>query len=257
MLNFKTSNIVFILLLSLLIGCHFVFQLSLWYLLLIVFLYSLLIFYGCYHVGSNFFIPVICSAKTNKKEIAISFDDGPLPSFTPAILQILKEESIEAAFFCIGKRVVENKHLIQQVSELGHVIGNHSFSHHFFFDMFSSNKMLADMQQANESIENATGLSPKLFRPPYGVTNPNLAKAIRNGNYIPIGWNVRSMDTVMKDEKKLLQKMNAALKPGAIFLFHDSSHTTLQMLQAFIIHAKKQGYAFTRLDKMLHLNPYV
>ena len=113
------------------------------------------------------------------------------------------------------------------------------------------------MQQANESIENATGLSPKLFRPPYGVTNPNLAKAIRNGNYIPIGWNVRSMDTVMKDEKKLLQKMNAALKPGAIFLFHDSSHTTLQMLQAFIIHAKKQGYAFTRLDKMLHLNPYV
>ena len=58
----------------------------------------------------------------------------------------------------------------------------------------------------DDEMERVTGLKPKLFRPPYGVTNPNLKKAIINGGYTPVGWSVRSMDTVIKDEKKLLDK---------------------------------------------------
>jgi peptidoglycan-N-acetylglucosamine deacetylase len=105
-------------------------------------------------------------------------------------------------------------------------------------------------------MERVTGLKPKLFRPPYGVTNPNLAKAIKNGGYTPVGWSVRSMDTVIKDGKKLLGKINEGIKPGAVFLFHDTSKTTLDILPEFIQEVKKRGYNIIPLDKLLALQPY-
>ncbi len=222
----------------------------------IVFVYSLILFYGCYYIGSNFFIKVICSAKTNKKQIAISFDDGPAENFTPQILQILKEEQVKAAFFCIGNRIAGNEVLLKQLYEEDHIIGNHSFSHHFWFDLFSTKKVMADLSKMDNTINEVIGVQLKLFRPPYGVLNPNIKKAIIKGKYTTIGWNVRSMDTVIKDDKKLLNKITRSLKPGAIFLFHDTSNVTVTMLPTFIRWVKDNGYEIVRLDKMLHLQAY-
>ena len=101
-----------------------------------------------------------------------------------------------------------------------------------------------------------SGMKPKLFRPPYGVTNPNLAKAIKKGNYTPVGWNVRSLDTVAKEEQQLLNKINAGIKPGAVFLFHDTCKITLNVLPDFIKEVKKRGYNIIPLDKLLALQPY-
>nr|AUN35648.1 polysaccharide deacetylase [uncultured bacterium] len=108
----------------------------------------------------------------------------------------------------------------------------------------------------NRDTEKLIGVKPKLFRPPYGVINPNLRKAIQDGEYTPVGWSVRSMDTVIKDEKKLLEKIKRSLKPGAVYLFHDTSKSTLEVLPIFIKHVKDLGYEIVRLDKMLALQPY-
>jgi peptidoglycan/xylan/chitin deacetylase (PgdA/CDA1 family) len=116
--------------------------------------------------------------------------------------------------------------------------------------------MLADLQLTDLAMESTVGIKPTLFRPPYGVTNPNLKKAIINGGYTPIGWSVRSMDTVTNNKRKLLDKITRSLKPGAIYLFHDTSKTTLAVLPAFISYARESGYEIIRLDKMLNLNPY-
>ena len=242
--------------LALLLGLHVKYGIPVYLFPLLFVVYSLIVFYGCYYIGSNFFIKVVCSADTDKKEIAISFDDGPATNFTPQILQLLKEENIKAAFFCIGNRIPGNEKIVKQLQEDGHIIGNHSYSHHFWFDMFSSKKMLEDMQLMDQTMKAITGLQPRLFRPPYGVTNPNLKKAIINGNYTPVGWSVRSMDTVIKNETKLLHKIKAGLKPGAVFLFHDTSNTTLQVLPRFFKEVKNQGYHIVPLDKLLHLSPY-
>ncbi len=256
MLNFRNTNIFFISLLITLIGVHIKVGLPFYVYPLLFVVYSGIVFYGCYNVGSNFFIKIICSANTDKNEIAISFDDGPATNYTPEILQILNKENIKATFFCIGKRISGNENILIQIKEQGHIIGNHSYSHHFWFDMFSSKKMLADMKMMDDETEKITGLKPVLFRPPYGVTNPNLKKAIINGNYTPVGWSVRSMDTVTKDERKLLSKINNAIKPGAVFLFHDTSKATVNVLPAFIQEVKNRGYQFIPLDKLLHLKPY-
>lgn len=256
MLNFRNTNIFFIVLLVVLIGLHVKYGLPVYIYPLVLVVYTLIVFYGCYYVGSNFFIKIICSANTNQKEIAISFDDGPATNHTPEILQLLKLDKIKATFFCIGNRIAGNETILNQIKEDGHIIGNHSHSHHFWFDMFTSKKMLNDLQLMDAELKRVTGLQPKLFRPPYGVTNPNLKKAIVQGNYTPVGWSVRSMDTVIKDEKKLLDKISKSLKPGAVFLFHDTSATTLKVLPSFIKEVKNRGYNIVPLDKLLHLTPY-
>jgi len=256
MLNFRNTNIFFIALLAILIGVHVQYGLSFFAYCLLLIAYSLIVFWGCYYVGSNFFINIVCRAHTDKKVIAISFDDGPAENYTREILAILNSENIKAAFFCIGNRIAGNEALLKQIHADGHIIGNHSYSHHFWFDMYAVKKMQEDLQQMDVEMEKVTGLKPKLFRPPYGVTNPNLAKAIKNGGYTPVGWSVRSMDTVIKDEKKLLEKISKGIKPGAVFLFHDTSITTVAVLPKFIQEVKKRGYNIISLDKLLALQPY-
>ena len=256
MLNFRNINVLFIILSILFVLAQILLGMPIYAYIVLAVVYSLLLFYGCYYVGSNFFIPVICSAQTNKKVVSLSFDDGPTSGNTLRILQILKDNNAEAAFFCIGRHVINNQAIFKQAYDEGHLIGNHTFSHHFWFDMFSAKKMLADMRMMDKEVNNIIGKTPKLFRPPYGVTNPNLKKAIVRGNYIPVGWSMRSMDTVIKDEKRLLNKVTSKIKPGAIFLFHDTSDATVAVLPAVINQIQAKGYTIVRLDKMLNLQAY-
>ena len=256
MLNFKNTNIVFILLLLLLTALNARHPIPLYVFITIVLLYLAILFYGSYYVGSNFFMKVLCSAATGTKQIAISFDDGPAAACTAEILQVLKHNNVPAAFFCIGKNITGNELLLKQIAAEGHVIGNHSYSHHFWFDLFSTQKMLRDVNKMNETVKQTIGVEPKLFRPPYGVTTPNMKKVMKQGSYTAIGWNIRSLDTVIKEEDKLLQKINDLLQPGAIVLLHDTSKTTLAILPRFIAAARSKGYEFVRVDKLLNVAPY-
>jgi peptidoglycan/xylan/chitin deacetylase (PgdA/CDA1 family) len=218
--------------------------------------YVSILFCGCYFIQLGYFFKSVCSGDGGKKEIALSFDDGPDPSFTPAILDLLKAEGVETIFFCIGKKIPGREGILQRIIEEGHLIGNHSYSHHHLFDLFSADKMQDDLQQMNDITKAVTGLTPKFFRPPYGVTNPNLKKAVERGGYISIGWSVRSLDTVISDENRLLQKVLKRVKPGSILLFHDTSETTVKILQPLIGKLRENGYEIVRLDKLIKLEPY-
>lgn len=257
MLNFKSVTIVFTVLLITMIGFRFVFFIPLSAFLLLLLVYLGFLVYGSSNVRSNFYLKTISSGNPGRKQIALSFDDGPLPVYTHNILEILRLHQVQAAFFCIGKRVEEQEALFKQIYAEGHVIGNHSFSHHLWFDLFSSAKMEKDLRRMSDTMHKAVGVKPLLFRPPYGVTNPNLRKAVQKNGFTAIGWNVRSLDTVIKNQQKLLKKVTGRLKPGAILLFHDSGKATVQVLSAFISHCKEQGYEIVRLDKLLNLEPYV
>lgn len=256
MLNFNTINIIFISLLIGMVGYHFFHHIPIYFFILLVIAYLSFLVYGSYNVRSNFYLKTISAAPVGRKTIALSFDDGPHASLTPPILQVLKEYDVKAAFFCIGKQVRENQALCKQIFDEGHVIGNHSYSHDLWFDLFSAQKMTEDLRQMNQVVNDITGVSPRLFRPPYGVTNPNLKKAIKNNQFTPIGWTIRSLDTVAKDREKLLKAVIKSLKPGAILLFHDTCKITLDILPAFIEQVRQRGYQIERLDKLLNLEPY-
>jgi peptidoglycan/xylan/chitin deacetylase (PgdA/CDA1 family) len=256
MLTFRNTNWVFGLLLIFLIGYNIAFRLPIYVYFILIFVYLSLLVYGSYFIRAGFYLHSVCSAATDRKEIALSFDDGPANAFTPDILALLKENNIEAAFFCVGNRILGNETLLKQVHEEGHIIGNHSFSHARWFALFPARKMLADMKLMDLAMNQETGLTPRLFRPPYGVTNPTIRKAVSRGNYISVGWNIRSFDTKIKNDKRLLRRVTKRVKPGAIVLFHDTSKTTLNILPEFIRKLKQDGYTISRLDKMLKLEPY-
>ena len=219
-------------------------------------LYLLVLFCGAYFIQANFFIRSVLRGDSSSKQIAVSFDDGPSGESTAELLDILAVHQAPAAFFCIGKKIGEQEAVMQRMIREGHIIGNHSWSHGFFFDLLPAKKMLADLQQMDAATMQAVSKKPRLFRPPYGVTNPALARAVRQGNYQPVGWSVRSMDTVTRDPDKLYERMVAAIAPGKIFLFHDSSRATRQMLGKFIETVRSQGYTIVRLDKMCKLETY-
>lgn len=256
MLNFRTTNIAFIIAVLVIaaFATRYPVPLYIYPLLLIVYLSTL--FYGSYYVGSNFFMKVLCRGSQQLKQIAISFDDGPANAHTAEILQVLKAHHVPAVFFCIGKNIAGKEALLQTIHEEGHIIGNHSFSHHFWFDLFSTKKMMADVQMMSETVHEAIGIRPLLFRPPYGVTTPNMRNVIDKGGFTAIGWSIRSFDTVIKDEEKLFQKIDARLQPGAIVLLHDTSKTTLNILPRLIESARKKGFQFVRIDKLLNVHPY-
>lgn len=256
MLRFRSTNIVFGILLLALVVLDLQYKVPVLSYILLAISYSLILFYGSYFVHSQFYMKTICKADTVEKKIALTFDDGPLNNHTPQILSVLETCKVKATFFCIGKNAANHTDLLKQAHRQGHIIGSHSYSHSFWFDLLSSKKMEADLQEAHNLFKEALGLSVQWFRPPYGVTNPNLKKAVEHMGYTAIGWNVRSMDTVAKDDQVLLNKLKQSLKPGAIYLFHDTMPITVKVLPDFIIYAQQQGYEITPLDKLLNLQPY-
>jgi peptidoglycan-N-acetylglucosamine deacetylase len=257
MLTFKNTTLVFAILGVILVGLTIRYGLSYGWCIALVILYTWPLAYGSYHIGSDFYFPVVCSADTVLREVALSFDDGPAAEHTPGVLRILERHHIEAAFFCIGNRIAGNEDMLKMVHQQGHLIGNHSYAHGILFDLLSARKMSRDLRQMDDALFATVGLRPRLFRPPYGVTNPNLRKAVRRGGYTAVGWNVRSLDTVIQDKEKLLHRITDALRPGAIVLLHDTSFTTLSILDELIGRIHAEGYAIVRLDKMCKLTPYV
>ena len=147
-------------------------------------------------------------------------------------------------FFLIGKNINDNEYIVKQIIDDGHSIGNHSFSHHFWFDIWSTKKVITDIAQCQEIIEKYQP-NKNLFRPPYGVTNPNIARALKKLGLKSIGWNIRSYDTSIKDIEKINARILSQLKSGAIILLHDRLDFMPELLEKLIPAIKQKGYEFT------------
>jgi peptidoglycan/xylan/chitin deacetylase (PgdA/CDA1 family) len=243
MLKFWPTTIVFVLGLI----AFFIFQsslhLSIWYLIIWVKLFVIVQFCGAYFIGLNFHLKSINSLNTIEKKVLLTFDDGPHTN-TIKVLEVLKKHDVKATFFIIGKNIAGNETILKQIVEDGHQIGNHSFSHHNFIDLWSTKKVTEDFASCQKLIEEYQA-NTTLFRPPYGVTNPNIARAIKTLNLQSTGWNVRSYDTSIKDVEKIKQRVVSQLKPGAIILLHDRLDFMPELLETLIPAIKEKGYGFT------------
>lgn len=217
-------------------------------------------FYGALTIQANFFmisqgVRPDAHAAAGAREIAITFDDGP-GDYTAEILNILQLNQTKATFFCIGRQIRGRQTLIRQIDREGHLIGNHSFSHHNLFNFFPCAKIAKELQTTDRLMAQCIGKRPRLFRPPFGVTLPWLARAVRKGGYTSVGWTTRSYDTVINDKDRLLARVTRTLQPGAVYLFHDTCAVTAAVLSDFIKQAKASGYRIVRVDEMLQLPAY-
>jgi peptidoglycan-N-acetylglucosamine deacetylase len=232
------------------------FPVSIWFYIGIVIAAIALLAYGSISIRSGFYCPVINSVASGDKVIALTFDDGPDEQVTPQVLDLLKKHQVKAAFFCVGSRVMKHPNLIERVDKEGHIIGSHGFSHHFFFDLFSGKRMEEELVKTGKLVQRAVHKKPRMFRPPYGVTNPVLARVLRKMNYHIIGWSLKSKDTVIRDEQKLYKRLTEKLGNADIILFHDTSPHLISVLDQFIQYATENNYRFERLDNVLQIEAY-
>jgi peptidoglycan-N-acetylglucosamine deacetylase len=251
MSNYKVSLFVFCVSLSLAIISGKVLLI-----ISVVCIFFTLLSIGSFKIQSNFYLRSVNKADTVQKNIILSFDDGPSSDVTPLVLDVLKDFQCKAIFFCIGNKIKGNEHILQRMVAEGHIIANHSYSHSPWFDFYSSRKVHDEIKKTNEEIFRATGLHSKLFRPPYGVTNPMIANAISLSGHSSIGWNKRSLDTVIKDNKKVLGRILKNIQPGDIVLLHDSLLKCPDILKAFLQSLYNTNYTVERLDKIMEIKCY-
>lgn len=253
MRNLKITNFLAIGLFILVVILDTIFGISLWWYFLLFITWFSIMTIGSFSMNWNFYLKAITSKKRIKeKKIAITFDDGPNPDYTLDVLRILKQYHAKATFFCIGQNVENYPEILKSISEDGHDIGNHSFSHDLMIDFNSTENWLHEIKQTDNAIQRFTGKKAAIFRPPFGVSTPKLAKALKVTEHQVIGWNIRSYDTVIKNPKSVVNRLTNQIKPGAIILLHDKQSNVLHVLEHLLQFLQKQDYQSVTINELLN-----
>ena len=256
MLNYRNTVILFILVFMVLVLTGFFRPVSYWWYIGTVLILITLLGLGSACIRMGFYLSSLSSGDTDKKVVAFTFDDGPDQVNTPVLLDLLAEHGVQAAFFLIGRKVDENRNLVRRMVEEGHVIGGHSYSHHFFFDLLPSAQIENELKKTMDIIEQTTGKKTGMFRPPYGVTNPAVARSVRRLGFHSIGWSLKSKDTGITDANSLLNRLKKRVKPGDVILFHDTKPVILKVLPEFIAYLKNEKFQIVRADLLLNFEAY-
>jgi len=168
----------------------------------------------------SFFLPIISMGNSGKPSVAITFDDGPDPVSTPALLELLSKHKIYATFFVTGKKASEHPELIKEILSRGHTVGNHSYSHDNLIMFKSSKTLIKEIESAQDILENF-GITPLAFRPPVGITNPRLGKVLDKSGMYNLNFSCRAIDGGNRWMKKLSERILRRVHPDAIVALHD------------------------------------
>lgn len=216
----------------------------------------LLIALAAFNIQWNFFLKAIHRENTATRQIALTFDDGPHPTYTPQVLALLEKYGIKATFFCIGKHILQHPELVKKLYDRGHVVANHTFTHAPTIDFHSKAKWLSELRQTDEAIANTVGRKPVFFRPPYGVTTPHLAKAIWETGHTVVGWRVRPYDTLRRPPQQLINTILKQTKPGDIILLHDTHQRIVPVLEQLLPQLKQRGFEMVTVEKLIQRHAY-
>ena len=257
MLKFYTINALALVIFFVLLLTGFFGDVPTWLYLLFVLVWIAITAVGSFQIRWNYHLQSLNhNYKASGNFVSITFDDGPNLAFTPKVLALLKEHNAKATFFLIGKNAEKYPEIVRQMIEEGHTIGNHSYSHSNNFGFFSSEKVIAELEKTNLVLQEITAKELKLFRPPFGVTNPNIKKALKTTGHFSIGWSKRSLDTTEISVEKILNRTTSNLKKGDIILLHDSSAKTLAVLEQLLLFLQSHKLQSVPVDRLLEIEAY-
>jgi|SRR6478672_6649314 len=256
MLSYRKINVIFLTLFVLLFISGFFITVKWWYFFVLLGIRFVILVIGSSFIQLNFHVKAHCNNPIEKqKKIALTFDDGP-SLVTPQILELLRQYNAKATFFCIGKNIEQHPEIVKQTFEAGHVIGNHSYSHSHFFDFYRKDRIVEELRATDTIIQKIIRKRPILFRPPYGVTNPSIRRALAATKHKTIGWNIRSMDGIIKDEKVIFNRIAKRVAPGSIVLLHDTSESTVRVLEQLLLFLRANNYEIVGIEELLNLKAY-
>jgi len=193
--------------------------------------------------------------RTDHKMVALSFDDGPVPVFTPQVLDILESHNAKATFFLIGERAARNPELVARIKSAGHEVGNH-YSRNGLMVFDSDREFLRNLQRA----EAAAGLSDrsasrtKLFRPPGGWARPRQVELARQRGYITVLGAAYPHDPMRPPVRYIRWLVQKNLAPGTIIILHDgisSATRTIQALPGILAEGSRRGFSFVSIGELI------
>lgn len=190
---------------------------------------------------------VAASEIEDSKKIAITFDDGPHPYYTEQLLDGLKERGVKATFFVTGMHVEQYPDVIKRMSEEGHLIGNHTYSH-IQLSNSNSDAFRQELVQTNEVIEELTGQEVQYVRPPYGTWDKKFEKEL---NMFPVLWTIDPLDWCSDNVARIVYKVTSRAEENSIILMHDEYKTTVTAAFQIIDELTEQGYEFVTVDELL------
>lgn len=187
------------------------------------------------------------------KPVAITFDDGPEPNVTPGILDTLDEYDVKATFFNLARNTESYPDLAHRIVDEGHEIANHSFSHADLTTL-SDEQLNIEVRQAKETIEEATGESPALYRPPYGSVDDRVKAVIQDSDQTLAMWTIDTLDWQSQNPDAILNAIKERIRPGSIILVHDIQPATATALPRILEFLEAEGYHQTTMSELI---PYI
>lgn len=193
------------------------------------------------------------SVSVNEPYIAMTFDDGPHPTNTPRLLDILKQRNVKATFYVVGDNARRYPHILRRMIAEGHEIGNHTTSHGYLTKM-SHDQVRRDLSVAHQAIVSATGVPPRTLRPPYGATNTGLKNFIKSEfGYPSIMWSVDPQDWKRPGVSVVTSRLVSGARPGGILLAHDIHPPTIDAMPATLDQLIAKGYRFVTVTQLIAL----
>ncbi|MEN6317680.1 MAG: polysaccharide deacetylase family protein [Syntrophaceae bacterium] len=200
---------------------------------LVLIFFILFCFVASFFPTWGFFLPVDSRGHTGRPVVALTFDDGPGPSTTRPLLQLLKQHNVQAAFFIVGEKAVEHGDLIAAILEHGHDIGNHSYSHDPFLMLRSAKTLYREIESA-QTVLKRFGICPLAFRPPVGITNPRLYSVLSQQGLSCVTFSCRANDFGNRFIQGLSERILTKVKPDDIILLHDVCPKGAMDIEGFI-----------------------
>lgn len=189
----------------------------------------------------------IRAEKTITAKVALTFDDGPHPVYTPQLLDGLNERGVHATFFVVGKNILGNEALLKRMETEGHLIGNHTYSHVKLSELDIA-RACAEVEKTNALICEVTGKEPEFIRPPFGEWQKAMECSFE---MIPVLWDVDPLDWTTKNTALVVERVLKDTKPGDIILLHDYYQSSVDAALGIVDALTERGYKFVTVDELI------
>ena len=196
----------------------------------------------------------VCSVPVKGKYVALTFDDGPHASLTPQALDILKRHGAKGTFFMLGQNAARNKSIVARAAAEGHELGVHTWTH-IKMNSTARAKVDSEISRTQNVLSDASGVVPRVMRPPYGATNKALIDKMYNTyGMATVLWDVDTLDWRKPGVSKVINTAVNQAKPGSIILVHDIHASTLSALEGIVTGLQARGFQLVTVSELLQIS---
>ena len=211
--------------------------------------------------GNSFYGPVLTHGSTEKKQIALTFDDGPYPPYTQQLLQVLADKQVHATFFMVGENAAKHPEIVRLVQAGGHEIALHAGKHQDLLKL-SSAEVRQNIAAGKQTLEGITGKPVRLMRPPHGFKDWQVLGEIEAADLKAVNWSVIPRDWTNPGVQRIVDRVCFEAEPGAIVLLHDgdsprnaaSREQTVAAVGLIVDQLREEKYEFVTVSEMLKGN---